>query len=54
MKTINYIAARLRDGRSRIRVPVGARAFVLLQKVQTGFGAHPATYSMGTGFLSLG
>jgi hypothetical protein len=36
------------DGRGvRVRVPVGAR-FFHLQVVQTGFGVHPASYSMGT------
>jgi len=26
----------------------------LIQNVQTGFGAHPASYSMATGAVSLG
>jgi hypothetical protein len=34
-----------------VRVPVGSRIF-LLQDVQTGSGAHPASYPMGTGALS--
>ena len=36
----------LRTGRSRDRIPVGAR---FTAPVQTGPGAHPASYTMGTG-----
>jgi len=36
----------LRAGRSWDRSPVGARFF---SPVQTGFGAQPASYAMGTG-----
>ena len=36
----------LRDGRSGDRIPVGAR---FSAPVQTGPGAHPASYTMGTG-----
>jgi hypothetical protein len=36
-----------------IRVLVGAR-FFLLHVVQTGFGAHPASYPMDTGGFSSG
>jgi len=32
----------------------GVRDSSLLQNVQTGCGAHPATYSLGAGVLSLG
>jgi hypothetical protein len=31
-----------------------AENFSLHHRVQTGFGAHPASYPMGTGALSLG
>jgi hypothetical protein len=31
-----------------IRVPTGAGNFFLHQRVQTGSGAHPASYPMGT------
>jgi hypothetical protein len=31
------------------RIPAEARYFSLLQKVQTGSGANPTSYSMGTG-----
>jgi hypothetical protein len=31
-----------------------SKRFSLLQDVQTGSGAHPASYGMGTGVLSLG
>jgi hypothetical protein len=41
----------LRAGRSGDRIPVGAR---LSAPVQTGTGAHPATYTMGNGSLSRG
>jgi hypothetical protein len=41
----------LRTGRSGDRIPVGARFF---EAVQTGPGAHPASYTMGTGSLSRG
>jgi hypothetical protein len=38
-----------------IRIPAGTRDSSLLQTVQTGFGVHPASYSLGTGGLfSLG
>ena len=36
----------LRAGRSEDRIPVGARFFA---HVQTGPGAHPTSYTMGTG-----
>ena len=41
----------LRAGRFGDRIPVEARFFAL---VQTGPGAHPASYTMGTGSLSRG
>ena len=36
----------LRAGRSGDRIPVGARSFA---PIQTGPGAYPASYTMGTG-----
>jgi hypothetical protein len=36
----------LRDGRSGDRIPVGAR---FSARVQTGPGAHPASYTVGSG-----
>ena len=45
------IATRLRAGRFGVRIVVGAREFSLLN-VQTGCGAHPASYSMGAGIPS--
>jgi len=38
-------------GRSGDRIPVGA---TFSAPVQTGSGAHPASYTMGTGSLSWG
>jgi hypothetical protein len=32
-----------------VRFPAGTRDFSLLHSVQTGSGAHPASYIMGTG-----
>jgi hypothetical protein len=40
------IAQSVRAGRSEDRIPVGAR---FSTPVQTGPGAHPASYTMGTG-----
>ena len=41
---------------ARVRIPAESRDFYLLQTVQTGSGAHPASYSMRTGvfFFSSG
>ena len=39
---------RLRDGQSGIQILAEARNYSLLQKVTTGCGAHPASYSVGT------
>ena len=46
-------ATTLQAGRSGVRIPVGERDFVLLQNVQTGCGAHTASYSVGTEVLSM-
>ena len=45
--------ARLRAGRSRVRISLGARDF-FLKYLQTGSGAHLASYSICTGVLSHG
>jgi hypothetical protein len=37
-----------------VRLPTGARYSSLLHSVQTVSGAHPASYSIGTGGLSPG
>jgi hypothetical protein len=44
------IATRLWAGRSRFygSIPGGAGNFSLHHRVQNGFGAHPASYAMGT------
>jgi hypothetical protein len=39
----------LDDRRSRVRFPAGAGNFSLHHRDQTGSGAHPASYPMGTG-----
>jgi hypothetical protein len=48
------LMARLRAGRSGVRIPVGARDFSLLQNIEAGFGANLTSYSVGTGVLSQG
>jgi hypothetical protein len=45
---------RLDDRGSRVRFPAGAGNFSLHHRVQNDSGAHPASYPMGTGALSLG
>jgi hypothetical protein len=42
------------DRGSRIRFPAGAGNFSLHHRVQNGFGAHPASYPMGTRGTSPG
>jgi len=42
----SWYSDSLRAGRSGARIPVGAR---FSAPVQTGFGAHPASCTMGTG-----
>jgi hypothetical protein len=44
----------LDDRDSRVRFPAGAENFPLHHHVQNGSGAHPASYPMGPGSLSLG
>jgi hypothetical protein len=44
----------LDDRGSRVRFPAGAGNFSLHHRVQNGSGAHPASYPMGIGALSLG
>ena len=38
--------------RQKKKIPVGTGGFSLRQNVQTGSGAHPAFYSMGTDIFS--
>jgi hypothetical protein len=47
-------SAGLRAGWSGVRVPVGAGNFSLHHRVQTGSGAHLASYPMGTRGSFLG
>jgi hypothetical protein len=44
----------LDDRGSRVRFPAGAGDFSLHHRVQNGSGAHPASYPMVPGVLSLG
>jgi hypothetical protein len=39
---------------SGVRFPAGTGNFSLLHRVQTGFGAHPASSAMGTGGKATG
>jgi hypothetical protein len=43
-----WYSARLRNGWSGVRVPVGAGNFCLHHRIQTGSGAHPASYPIDT------
>ena len=46
------IVTRVRARRSGFRIPAKARHFYIFHIIQTGSGAYPAYYSMGTGVLS--
>ena len=48
------VVTKLGAGRSRVGVLVEASDFSALHNAQTGSGAHPASYSVGTGVLSRG
>jgi hypothetical protein len=48
--SVGSIVTRLWAGQPRVRILAGARDS-LLQNVQTGCGAYPASYPMGTGVL---
>jgi hypothetical protein len=64
LRMFTFIPALLRRCRSvgittgywkiGVRFSVGARNFSLLHLVQTGSGAHPVSYPMGSGFFSVG
>jgi hypothetical protein len=43
-----YIGYRLDDRGSRVLFPAGAGNFSLHNRVQNGYGAHPASYPMDT------
>jgi hypothetical protein len=45
------IVTGLRTGLSRVRISVVVRDSSVFQNVYTGSGAHPASYSVGTGVL---
>jgi hypothetical protein len=46
--TVVSTVTRLRAGQFRVRMPAGERHLYLLRNVQTGSGAHHASYSLGT------
>jgi hypothetical protein len=48
------VGIALGDRGSRVRFPAWAGNFSLHYRVQNGSGAHPASYSMIPGVLSLG
>ena len=48
-KILSQYSERQRAGRFRVRFAGRTREFSLLQNVQTGFGAHPILYTLGTG-----
>jgi hypothetical protein len=48
------IVTRLVVGRFGIWIPAGAKGFLFSKISQTGSGAHPDTYAMGTGAFSKG
>jgi hypothetical protein len=50
--TVHGVASRLRAGWSEVRIRAGARVFS--KTLHTGFKAHPASYSVGTGVLLPG
>jgi hypothetical protein len=46
------LETKLRTGWLSVGIPAEKRGFSLLQNFQTSSGAHPASYSMGTGVVS--
>jgi hypothetical protein len=53
-QSVERLGYRLDDRGSRVRFPAGAGNFSLHHRVQTGSGAHPAPYPMGTGGFFAG
>jgi hypothetical protein len=45
---------QLESERFRVRIPVSAKDFSLLPNVQIGYGALPASYSIGMAVLFCG
>ena len=46
------VATRLWTGRAGVAILAGSRFLPFLQNFQTGCGAHPAPWEIGTGVLS--
>jgi hypothetical protein len=53
-QSVQRLGYGLDDRSSRVRFPAGTGNFSLHYRVQNGSGAQTASYTMGTGFLSLG
>jgi len=53
LDTLSYICYGLDDRMIGVRFPAGDGNFYLLHHVQTGSGAQPASYPMGTGGSTL-
>jgi hypothetical protein len=51
---LNFSPGLLRHKRSGNRIPAGAIDLLLSEHVKTGSGAHPASYTIDTGPVSLG
>jgi hypothetical protein len=49
-----WYSAGLWAGLLEVRVPAGAGIFFLHHRIQTGSGAHPSSYSLGTRGSFLG
>ena len=43
------IGTRIQTGWPAVQIPMGAGDLFLAQNIQTGFGAHPYSYYVGTG-----
>jgi hypothetical protein len=48
------VLTSLRASQRDLRIPAGERDFTFLHNFQAGSGAHPASFSMGTGVISKG
>lgn len=44
-----YLVTGYTGWTARVRFPAAAKYFSLIRMIETGYGNHPASYSMGTG-----